>query len=67
MTLSAEDAALVREALVHLRRLAIVGVQTPGVRTVLICAHRCKICHSVWAMDESEKHDISCVLQGSDL
>lgn len=67
MTLSAEDASLIREAIAHLRRLAIVEVHRPGIQAVVVIGHRCKICSCVWSKTEPEKHDITCILKGSDL
>lgn len=66
MTLSADEAAIIKEAIDHLRRLAIVEVHKPGIQAVVVCGHRCKICSSKWKLNETERHDISCILKGSE-
>lgn len=65
MTLSADERALIQEAIDTLRRLAIVGVQQPGIQAVVIIGHRCKVCGSKWSVRASEIHDPACILDGS--
>lgn len=59
------DAAIIQEAINHLRRLAIVGVQKPGIQAVVIAGYRCKICGSKWSTEREEAHSETCILDGS--
>lgn len=65
MTLSTADASIIQEAINHLRRLAIVGVQKPGIQAVVIAGYRCKICNSKWWIEQPEVHTEDCILDGS--
>jgi hypothetical protein len=67
VTLTADEAAIIKEAIDHLRRLAIVEIHTPGIQAVVVCGHRCKVCSSKWHVTETERHEVSCILKGSEL
>lgn len=66
MTLSATEAAIIQEAIDHLRRLAIIAVHKPGIQAVVVSGYRCKVCSSKWLLTEKETHDQTCILRGSE-
>lgn len=65
MTLSADERALIQDAIDTLRRLAIVEVHKPGVQAVVVTGYRCKVCGWTWSVHAREVHNQTCILDGS--